>query len=104
MHKKLQADKKYMQRILKFAGYDCGVVDGIVGNKTLAAVAKWDADEQAAIKEYGTLDSRSEDNLTTLVPSAQRAIRKWFKQRVEPWMTANGVVVKIICGTRTYAE
>lgn len=65
---------------------------------------QWDFDEQAAKNEYGTFDSRTEGNLTTLLPIAQRYARKWLRDSVLPWAAKNGLTVKIIGGTRTYAE
>ena len=97
-------DVKYLQRVLNFAGYDCGAVDGIIGKKTNSALADWLLEEDTYIRKYGKLDERSEKNLQTLLPFLQRDIRRWFKEKVEPWMQKNNVVVKIICGTRTYAE
>lgn len=104
MDKRLTSDAVFCQRLLRFAGYDVGKIDGVVGRKTKEAICKWDADQQAGIDRYGKLDSRSEENLTTLVPTAQQAARKWFAEKVAPWMAKNGVVAKIICGTRTFAE
>ena len=104
MNEVLLKDTAYLQRLLNFAGYDCGTVDGIRGRKTNNAIEQWLLDEDKYIKRYGKLDDRSEKNLQTIIPFLQRDIRRWFKEKVEPWMQKNNVVVKIICGTRTYAE
>lgn len=104
MNSNLLRDAKYLQRILNFAGYNCGTVDGIIGKKTLSAIEKWDEDEKSAIKEFGLLDERSERNVRTLLPICQRYIRAWFKDKVDSWAAQNAVEVKIICGTRTYQE
>ncbi len=104
MNEVLLKDTKYLQRLLNFSGYNCGTVDGIRGAKTNKAVEQWLLDEDKYIKRYGTLDERSEKNLQTLIPFLQRDIRRWFKEKVTPWMQSNNVTVKIICGTRTYAE
>ena len=104
MNEVLLKDTKYLQRLLNFSGYDCGAVDGIRGAKTNKAIEQWLLDEDKYIKRYGTLDDRSEKNLQTLIPFLQRDIRRWFKEKVTPWMQSNNVTVKIICGTRTYAE
>lgn len=103
MNSKLKTDKRYLQRILNFAGYDCGKVDGIVGLKTLNAISRWEQDEDDA-RSICKLDERSEGNLTTMLPICQKLIRKWFRDKVLPWAEKRGVIVKIICGTRTYAE
>ncbi|MCP5535396.1 MAG: M15 family metallopeptidase [Akkermansiaceae bacterium] len=44
-------------------------------------------------------DSRSEKNLATLAPNAQRKAREWLRMCQEA-----GIYVKIICGTRSYEE
>ena len=104
MNSKLVKDTKYLQRLLTFAGYPCGVIDGIRGRKTNAAAYQWLMDEEKAKQELGTFDSRTEDNLNTLIPSLQRAVREWLKNKVMPWAEAEGITVKIICGTRTFLE
>jgi peptidoglycan L-alanyl-D-glutamate endopeptidase CwlK len=48
-------------------------------------------------------DPRSEAALATLHPKAREKARA-FMARAVPAMEAHGLVVKIICGTRTYAE
>lgn len=104
MEQKLLTDTKYLQRLLNFAGYSCGEVDGIRGRKTNKAIEEWLIDEDAYKKKYGALDSRSEQNLSTLLPICQAYIRAWFKDKVSSWAKQNAVEVKIICGTRTYKE
>lgn len=48
-------------------------------------------------------DERTEKNIATLHPKAQAAARQFMAKAV-PAMKAAGIDVKIICGTRTYAE
>ena len=86
MNNSLLKPAEYLQRILKFAEYDCGKIDGIHGNKTNEALAKWLLDEDKAIKTFGRLDERSENNLQSLLPFVQVSVRKWFKEVVQPWM------------------
>jgi peptidoglycan L-alanyl-D-glutamate endopeptidase CwlK len=50
-----------------------------------------------------TFDPRTETNIATLCPKAQAAARL-FMAAALPAMAAHGVVVKIICGSRTYKE
>ena len=50
-----------------------------------------------------TFDERTESNIATLHPNAQEAARR-FMAAVIPAMEPEGVTVKIISGTRTYAE
>lgn len=103
MNSKLKSDKKYLQRLLNFAGYPCGAVDGVVGLKTLSAISRWEQDEDDA-KAICKLDERSEGNISTLVPELQKALRVWFRDKVLPWCKQQGLECKIICGTRTIAE
>ena len=50
-----------------------------------------------------TLDERSEKNISTLHPKVQEIARKFMVVAI-PTMAAKSVVIKIISGTRTYAE
>lgn len=99
----LTSDTKYWQRLLRLAGYYTGKIDGIRGPLQRAAETQWDLDTIQAINTYGELDSRSEQNLATLIPAAQAAARQWMKLAL-PLAEKLNVQVKIICGTRSYAE
>lgn len=96
-------DVRYWQRLLRLAGYYTGKIDGIRGPLQRAAEAQWDHDTEQALRTYGELDSRSEQNIATLIPAAQAAARQWMKLAL-PLAEKLGVQVKIICGTRSYAE
>lgn len=50
-----------------------------------------------------TFDDRTEKNIATLLPAAQKAARL-FMAAVRGAMIGTGLEVKIISGTRTYAE
>lgn len=91
--------KTIWKKIQSFVGVEA---DGIPGPITARAVM-----EQLGI---GTpkptpnpvpteFDSRSEKNLATLAPNAQRKAREWLRMCREA-----GINVKIICGTRSYEE
>lgn len=99
----IRRDTKYWQRMLKLAGYYTGAIDGIRGALQEAAEAKWAQDEYAAKQEFGVFDERSERNIATLLPAAQRVARAWMS-KAKPEAEKAGFAVKIICGTRTYAE
>lgn len=88
--------------MLRVSGYYSGEIDGIRGPLQRAAEAAW---EQTCefLKRIGTFDQRSEENIATLLPSAQQMAREWLKAAKEV-AAENGVDVKIICGTRSYAE
>lgn len=99
----IQRDGRFWQRLLTFAGYKPGEVDGIVGRKTKAAAAQWAEDAQRIKETYGSFDERSERNIATLTPATQRAARIWLAL-AKDLCQAEGYDVRIICGTRTYAE
>ena len=69
--------------------------DGIPGDQTANAVAA----KLGLILKAPTFDSRSENNIATLVPSAQTKAREWLAR-----CCAEGINVKVICGLRTYQE
>ena len=99
----IKRDTKFWQRMLKLAGYYVGHIDGIRGVLQEAAEIKWLQEEYAAKQEFGTFDERSEQNIATLLPVAQRIARKWLKEAKEQ-AAKLGHEVRIICGRRTYAE
>lgn len=96
------ADIKTRQRVLNLAGYNAGAVDGIAGPKTAAAQDKWDA-AHAALAKHRPLDSRTEKNLQTLLPPFCAAARAWLAVAI-PTAEARGYTLKVICGTRDWAE
>ncbi len=94
-------DTLFLQRFLKFAGYDPGPPDGKFGVKTAAALEKYEAASDAVAAHYRRLDSRTEICIRMLLPDAQKAARKFM----DIAQSVNfGHTVKIICGTRTYRE
>ena len=99
----VQKDVRFWQRLLTFAGYKPGKVDGVNGRKTKAAAQEWQNDAECIKAEIGSFDERSERNIATLTPDTQRAARIWLKA-AKAVADAEGYDVRIICGTRTYAE
>lgn len=101
----IKKDAKYWQRLLRLAGYYNAGIDGIKGAKQTQAEKQWqDAVEQSKGK-YGELDSRSESNLATVLPAMQDAIRSYLNSKaVKAWQQQKGIVIKVIQGTRSYAE
>ena len=99
----MMRDTCYWQRLLRFGGYESGAVDGVHGPKTRAAEARWANDAAKAVEEFDRFDARSEAVLATLLPATQRVARQWLSQAV-PKAKAAGVEVRLICGTRSYAE
>lgn len=98
----IKKERKYWQRMLRVSGYYTGEIDGIRGPLQKAAEAAW---EQTCefLKRIGSFDQRSEENIATLLPSAQQMAREWLKAAKEV-AHDEGYDVKIICGTRSYAE
>lgn len=100
----IRRDKKYWQRLLRLAGYYHGAIDGIHGQQTRGAAASWDAAANASVMRYGKFDARTETNLATLLPELQAATRDWLVHAVAEWQKRTGYTVKLIQGTRSYAE
>lgn len=95
-----EGDVIFLQRLLKSAGFYTKKIDGEWGPGTDAAVAAFDARFRDIRDRHGAeLDPRSEANLHTLHPKAQELARV-FAQKVR----AAGISIRIISGTRTYAE
>lgn len=92
-------DPLFFQRLAKSSGLYAGNLDGSWGPLTQGAADAWDKLAAATAKTYGTFDSRTEENIASLVPKAQRAARQFLvAAKAFPY------TVKILSGTRTYAE
>lgn len=92
-------DVRFLQRFLKSAGFNPGIIDGIWGSKTDHAEDEFLNKSQEIAATYGTFHQRSERNIMTLHPKAQEAARKFLKR-----LSDEGINARIISGTRTYAE
>lgn len=91
--------KSLWKKIQAFVGV---TADGIPGPITARAIAdRLGIGTPELPKKPDTLefDPRSEKNLATLLPNAQRKAREWLRKCREA-----GINVKVICGTRTYDE
>jgi|ERR1700722_6962227 len=97
------ADPLFWQRFLKSAGFYQGELDGDFGPQSHAAGDQFEAASQKIAQEMGFFDIRTETNIQSLEPAAQRKARQ-FLSAVTKQLTTNGVVFKIISGTRTYDE
>jgi peptidoglycan LD-endopeptidase CwlK len=95
----LKADVLFYQRFLKSNGFYTGGLDGQWGPKTSKADTDFLSQSASIAQLFGQYDNRSESNIITLVPKAQEEVRKFLKL-----MRDNGKNVKILSGTRTYAE
>lgn len=95
----LKADVLFYQRFLKANGYYTRKLDGDWGPKTQAADERFLQDSESIANEYGRFDARSESNIITLVPKAQVLTRRFLR-----FFKNAGKDVRVISGTRTYAE
>lgn len=96
-------EPKFWQRVLRLAGYYKGRIDGIRGPLQEAAEFAWQRASIALAQQEGYFDVRSEQNILTLMPPAQKVARKWLAAAKKA-AAEQGFDVKIICGTRTYGE
>ena len=98
--KLFESDVKFLQRFLKVAGVYQGPFDG----KWSAAVDTAEdafSDQYVTIRnELGAFDNRSESNIVTLLPAAQRKARAFLNAA----KTDTTFTYRILSGTRTYAE
>lgn len=89
----------YVQRSCAVCGYYEGPLDGIWTNAVTVAEQALNDEAKRLRTTLGTFDDRSERNIATLIIPAQEVARHF--------MTAAqtfGSTVRIISGTRTYAE
>lgn len=90
----------FRQRILRAGGFYLGALDGQYGPRTSAADEAWDIVHGTVEQEDGRkYDDRTVRNLRTLLPVAHVAARQCLVA-----LTAVGLRVKVLSGTRTYPE
>lgn len=99
MNQSLQKDVLFYQRFLKCHGYYSGKLDGIWGPKSEAAHQAFTEQVREIAAQEGTFDARSENNILTLSPKAQIAVRRFLARS-----KAAGKDARVLSGTRTYAE
>ncbi|HEV2706161.1 MAG TPA: M15 family metallopeptidase [Pyrinomonadaceae bacterium] len=95
-------DVIFLQRLLKSAGLYTDIIDGDWGPNTDAAVTAFETRSAQIAGSIGTFDPRTERNIQTLHLRAQEAARR-FMNAVDGEL-GNNITVRIISGTRTYAE
>jgi peptidoglycan L-alanyl-D-glutamate endopeptidase CwlK len=93
-------DVLFTQRLLKSQGLYTGRLDGSWGTKTDAAVMAAEARANQIAAQLGTFDSRSETSIRTLNLKAQETARVFLGA----FLNVTDYAVRIISGTRTYAE
>lgn len=94
-----RTDVLFTQRLLRLQGLYEGALDGLWGPRTQAASLEFERRSLALRAELGEFDPRSERHILGLVLAAQAEARG-FMTRVR----GQGFDVRIISGTRTYAE
>jgi peptidoglycan L-alanyl-D-glutamate endopeptidase CwlK len=92
-------DILFLQRFLKGAGFYQAKLDGDYGEMTDAALTAFEKTTEEIANIHGKFDSRSEKNIGSLNPKAQKAARIFLKT-----IRDAGIDARIISGTRTYAE
>jgi len=92
-------DVLFYQRFLKAGGFYSGAMDGAWGPETNQADAAFTAQTTVIANQYGTFDSASEMHIGSLLPKTQVEARKFLQIAKN-----NGTDVRILSGTRTYAE
>jgi peptidoglycan LD-endopeptidase CwlK len=97
------ADPLFWQRFLKSAGFYQGNLDGDFGQQSHVAADQFEAQSLEIAKELDIFEIRTEGNIQTLQPKAQRRARQ-FLSEVTAKLGVDGLVFKIISGTRTYGE
>ncbi len=95
----LKEDVLFYQRFLKANGFYHDALNGIWDSNTNKADADFVTASASIAEQMGKFDSRSEGNIITLIPKAQTEARKFLKLCKDA-----GKDVRIISGTRTYAE
>jgi peptidoglycan LD-endopeptidase CwlK len=92
-------DILFLQRFLAGHGFYLGALDGIWGKQTEKAARTFDEKSFAIRGQHGAFDPRTEGHILSLSLNTQIAARV-FMGRV----LAAGMRVKIISGTRSYAQ
>jgi len=95
----LKEDVLFYQRFLKSIGFYNDILDGSWGPKTDKADQDFVEESSLIATQLGKFDARSESNITTLIPKAQIEARRFLRL-----CKNNDKDVRIISGTRTYAE
>lgn len=95
----LTDDVLFYQRLLQVCGLYHDRLDGIWGPNTDQADNDFTEKGEALKAEYGAFDARTEKNIATLHLEAQRLARIFMSAAAD-----FDVTVKIISGTRSYAE
>lgn len=92
-------DVLFMQRLWRAEGLYKGKLDGEWGPQTEAVQQVFESESRRIEALEGSFDTRSEANIHTLCLRAQREARRFLAR-----VLGAGLRVRIISGTRSYAE
>jgi peptidoglycan L-alanyl-D-glutamate endopeptidase CwlK len=92
-------DTVFLQRMLRSAGCYTGALNGVWSQAVETGDERFLSLTEQVARECGTFDPRSERNIRSLHPEAQKAARQFLIAA-----RAAGFDVRVISGTRTYAE
>jgi peptidoglycan L-alanyl-D-glutamate endopeptidase CwlK len=95
-------DVLFLQRFLKSAGCYGGALTGLYDTATGKALAAFENESNSIAHKGFRFDQHSEHNIVTLTTAAQIKAREFMAAAQA--VALDGAIVKIICGTRTYAE
>ncbi len=95
----LPADVLFLQRTCAVCGCYSGPLDGKWSLDVQTAEDKLEAQAAELRTKLGTFDARTEKNIASLMPPAQKVARQFMKESA-----AFSLRVGILSGTRTYAE
>lgn len=101
------ADPLFRQRLLRAGGLYLAALDGIWGPKSIAADEAFRAATDELRRSTGALDERTEANIATLLLPVQRLARQHMGNITQAQASSakpREYTVRIISGTRTYAE
>lgn len=96
-------DILFAQRFLKGIGFYKGDLDGLFGPKTDKAIVLFEDKFDEIANKTARFDKRSEATIATLHPKAQEKAREFLKN-VQGSGILGTVVIKLISGTRNFAE
>lgn len=96
-------DILFAQRFLKSLGFYNGKLDGLFGPLTDKANTLFENKYDEIANKLSRFDKRSETTIATLHPKAQEFAREFLK-RIQDSGILGTVIIKLISGTRNYAE
>jgi peptidoglycan LD-endopeptidase CwlK len=97
------SDPLFWQRCLGSAGFYHGSLDGQFGQESEAAAKAFEARSAEIARNTTVFDTRTESIIQTLQRVAQLKARVFLREVIAK-LPANGLVFKVISGTRTYEE